>query len=46
MSQAITWLVDEWSERERRDSNPHRPRRVYVEIEAISLRFSQSPGRV
>ena len=32
--------------RGRRAWNPHRPRRIYVEIEAISLRFSQSPGRV
>ncbi len=32
--------------RERRAWNPHRPRRIHVEIEAISLRFSQSLGRV
>ena len=32
--------------RERRAWNPHRPRRIYVEIEAVSLRVSQSTRRV
>jgi hypothetical protein len=32
--------------RERRAWNPHRPRRIYVEIQTISLRFAQSARRV